>query len=124
MNSNGARKSYECEKALQFVTRFWKLKRNLTMVFKPMVSLCIGICCILSLLVYVQHWSIFTAIFKTAINFICQIHCVKSVRIWSFSGPHFPHLDLKKRDNTDTCGKIRARKTPNTDTFHTVIGSN
>ena len=112
MNSNGARKSYECEKALQFVTRFWKLKRNLTMVFKPMVSLCIGICCILSLLVYVQHWSIFTAIFKTAINFICQIHCVKSVRIRSFSGPHFPHLDLKKGIIRTLAGKYVQEKLP------------
>ena len=52
--------------------------------------------------------------------------CVKSVRIQSFYGPYFPAFGL----NTDTysvslhfqskCGKIRTRKTPNTDTFHAL----
>ena len=55
------------------------------------------------------------------------IHYVKSVRVWSFSSPHFPAFVL----NTERygvshhfhteCGKIRTRKTPNTDTFHVVI---
>ena len=53
-------------------------------------------------------------------------HCVKSVRIQSFSGPYFPAVRL----NTERygvplriqykCGKIRSRKTPNTDPFHAV----
>ena len=53
-------------------------------------------------------------------------HCLKSVRIWSFSGSYFPAFTL----NTERCslslrtqsniGKIRTGKTPNTDTFHTV----
>ena len=53
-------------------------------------------------------------------------HCMKSVRIRNFSGPYFPAFGL----NTDRygisfriqseCGKIRTRKTPNTDTFHAV----
>ena len=53
-------------------------------------------------------------------------HCLKSVRIWSFSGPYFPAFTL----NTERCslslrtqsnfGKIRTGKTPNTDTFHAV----
>ena len=53
-----------------------------------------------------------------------DIHCVKSVRVLSFSGPYFPALRL----NSDSlsfriqceCGKIRTRETPNTDTFHAV----
>ena len=36
-----------------------------------------------------------------------NLHCVKSVHIWSFSGLYL--------------GKIRTRKTPNTDTFHAVL---
>ena len=50
-------------------------------------------------------------------------HCVKSVRIRSFSGPYFPAFGL----NTERygvslriqskCRKIRTRKTPNADTF-------
>ena len=42
-------------------------------------------------------------------------HCVKKVRIQSFSGPYFPgpHLDW-----------IRIRKASNTDTFHAVSISN
>ena len=42
------------------------------------------------------------------------IHCVKSVQIWSFSGPYFPIFCL----NT---GKYGLGKTPHLDTFHVVI---
>ena len=53
-------------------------------------------------------------------------HCVKSVRIRSYSGPHFPAFGL----NTEyvslhiqsECGKMRTGITPNTDTFHAVQG--
>ena len=58
---------------------------------------------------------------------ITQIHCLKDVRIRSFSDPYFPAFGL----NTERCGvslriqcecgKTRTRKTPNTNTFHTVI---
>ena len=54
-------------------------------------------------------------------------HSLKSSRIWSYSGPHFPVFGL----NTERfgvsvriqseCGKIRTRITPNMDTFH--VGS-
>ena len=53
-------------------------------------------------------------------------HCVKSVRIRCYSGPHVPAFGL----NTERygvsvriqpeCGKMRSRITPNTDTFHAV----
>ena len=53
-------------------------------------------------------------------------HCVKSVRIWSFSGPYFPTFPL----NTERygaslhvqseCGNMRIRKTPNPNVFHAV----
>ena len=56
-----------------------------------------------------------------------SLHCVKSGRIRSFSGPHFTVIGL----NTERyrvslriqseCGKIRTIITPNTDTFHTLI---
>ena len=62
-------------------------------------------------------------------------HCVKGVRIWSFSGSHFPALGLNTdfpafQLNTERYsvplriqserGKIRTRKTTNTNTFHAV----
>ena len=57
----------------------------------------------------------------------CRVHYVKSVRIRSFFGLYFPAFGL----NTDRygvslrihseCGKIRTRKTPNTDTFYAVV---
>ena len=53
-------------------------------------------------------------------------HCVKSVRIRSFSGPYFPTFGLNTEKygvsirTQSKCGKIRTRKTPNTDTFHAV----
>ena len=53
-------------------------------------------------------------------------HCVKSVRIRSYSGPYFPAFGL----NTERygvslriqseCGKMRTTITLNTDTFHAV----
>ena len=57
----------------------------------------------------------------------CLMQYVKSVCIWSYSGPHFPEFGL----NTERygvslciqseCGKMRTRITPNTDTFYAVI---
>ena len=50
------------------------------------------------------------------------INCVKNVRIRSFSAPYFAtfgrNVSLLVQSE---CGKIRTRKTPNTDTFHAVI---
>ena len=56
-------------------------------------------------------------------------HCVKSVRIRSFSDPFFPAF----RQNIEgygvflrvqyPCGTIQTRKTPNRDTFHAVFKS-
>ena len=43
-----------------------------------------------------------------------QQHCLKSVRIWSFPGPFFPAFGIIIQNE---CGKIRTRKSPNTDTF-------
>ena len=59
---------------------------------------------------------------------LCLLHCVKSVRIRSFSGSHYyPAFGL----NTERygvslriqseCGKMRTRITPNTDTFYAVL---
>ena len=56
-----------------------------------------------------------------------MMHGAKSVRIWSYSGPHFPACGL----NTDRYGlsiriqskrwKMRTRITLNTGTFHAVL---
>ena len=63
-------------------------------------------------------------IFKRDITHFMPSHCVKSVRIRRYSGPHFPTFGL----NTERypvslriqaeCGKVRTRIT--TDTFHAV----
>ena len=53
-------------------------------------------------------------------------HCVKSVRIRSFSGPYFSTFGLNTERYSvslriqSECGKVRAKKTPNTDTFYAV----
>ena len=53
-------------------------------------------------------------------------HYVKSVHIWSFSGPYFPAFELNTeifRVNLciqSKCGKIHTRETPNTYTFCAV----
>ena len=50
--------------------------------------------------------------------------CVKSVRIRSYTGPHFPAFGLNterySRIQTE-CGKMRTRITPNTDTFYAMF---
>ena len=62
--------------------------------------------------------------FQTAVD--TSHHCVKSVRIWSLSGPYFPAFRLNtERYSVFLCiqsevGKTRTRKYPNTDTFQAV----
>ena len=57
------------------------------------------------------------------------IHCVGSVRIWSFSGPYFPAFGLNTERYSvslriqSECGKIKTKKYPNTDAAHAVISS-
>ena len=56
-------------------------------------------------------------------------HCVKSVRIPSFSGMHFPAFGLTTERYEVSLGiqseyrKARTRITPKTDTFHSVSAS-
>ena len=53
-------------------------------------------------------------------------HCVKSVRIRSYSSPYFSAFELNTERYSvslriqSECGKIRTRITPNTDTFYAV----
>ena len=53
-------------------------------------------------------------------------HCVKSVRIPRYSGPHFPAFGLNMESYSvspriqSEWGKIRTRITPNTDTCYAV----
>ena len=57
------------------------------------------------------------------------MHCVKSVRIRSFSGPYFLAFGLNTERYSvsfriqSKYGKIQTRITPNTDTFHVVTSS-
>ena len=53
-------------------------------------------------------------------------HYVKSVRIWSYSGPYFPtfgpnteRYGVSLRIQSE-CGKMRTKITTNTDMFHAV----
>ena len=57
-------------------------------------------------------------------------HCVKSVRIRSYSGPHVSHISLIRTEYgrispylvrlRENAGKMRTRITPNTYTFYAV----
>ena len=57
-------------------------------------------------------------------------HCVKSVRIRSYSDLHFPKFGLNtgrygvSRHMQSKCGKMQTRITPNTDTIHAVTMTN
>ena len=57
-------------------------------------------------------------------------HCVKGVRIWSYSGPHFSAFGVNTERYSvslliqSKCGKMRIRITPNMDTFYAVESQN
>ena len=61
------------------------------------------------------------------VMFSLRVHCVKSVRIRSYSGPYFSGFRLNTERysisfcNQFECGKIRTRINPNTDTFYAVL---
>ena len=65
--------------------------------------------------------------FLVNVDFIRDKQNVKSDCIRSYSGPHFPAFGLNTERYSvslciqSECGKIRARITPNTDTFFAVI---
>ena len=70
-------------------------------------------------------------VFMKALHFPClhfwALHCVKSVRIRSYSGPYFPtfgvnteRYEVSVRIQSER-EKMWIRITPNTDTFHTVL---
>ena len=54
-------------------------------------------------------------------------YCMRSVRIWSFSGPFFPAFEPNTDIHTvshhvqSKCDKMRTWKTLNTDTFHAAF---
>ena len=59
-----------------------------------------------------------------------DFHCVKSVRIRSYSGPYFPVFELNTKRYSvslriqSKCWKIRTRIIPNTGAFHAMFVSN
>ena len=59
--------------------------------------------------------------------FIVPYHCVKSVRIWRYSGPYFPpfRLNMERYGASlriqSRYGKIWTRIIPNTDTFYRLF---
>ena len=59
-----------------------------------------------------------------------DFYCVKNVHIQKFSGPYFPAFGLNTEGYRvslriqSECGKIRSRKTPNTDTFYASVNPN
>ena len=65
-------------------------------------------------------------VYNEFINEALNLHCVKSVRIQSYSGPYFPAFGLNKGRNGVSlpiqfeCGEIQTRITPNTNIFHAV----
>ena len=62
-------------------------------------------------------WCLITA------NFV---HCIRSVRIWGYSGPQFSAFGLNTERYSvslciqSKCGKMRTRTTPNTDIFQAL----
>ena len=63
---------------------------------------------------------------RIILSFIGDFYCVKSVRIRSYSGPHFPTFGLNTERYSvslciqSECEKMRTRTTPNTDTSYVV----
>ena len=61
--------------------------------------------------------------------YLVYLRWVKSVRVRSYSSPHFPAFGLHMEKYSvslsiqSDCGKIRTRITPNMDTFHAVLAA-
>ena len=59
---------------------------------------------------------------------VLRVEGLKSVRIRSYSGPHFPAFGLNTEKYgvslriQSKCGKVRTKITPNTYTFYAVVG--
>ena len=95
------------------------LSRNLYIVY---------LCPYVSLGLFMSYLCDLVFIFSLIFIFINHMtsHCVKSVRTRSFSGPDFPAFRLHMERYSvslriqSECGKIRTRKTPNTNTFQAV----
>ena len=64
---------------------------------------------------------------QLSIKKLCEVHCMECVRIRSSSDLYFPAFGLTTElyegnlRIQSKCGKIRTRKTPNTDTFYAVV---
>ena len=88
----------------------------------------------------ITFFTFFTFLLRIYFTFLCstwishtEFHCVKRVRIRSYSGPHFSrifsHLDWIQRDSIspysvrmrENPGKMRTRITPNTDSFYALF---
>ena len=87
---------------------------------------------------YMQHlrrlfWFLLTILTKLSLTSIPltsvgsqESHCVKSVRIRSYSGLYFPAIGLNTERYSvplriqSKCGKTRTRITPNTDIFYAL----
>ena len=77
-------------------------------------------------LIFIWFFFFMFSLFLFSFCFPTEWHCVKSVRIRIFSGPHFRAFGL----NTERygvslriqseCGKMRTRITPNTGTFYAM----
>ena len=50
-----------------------------------------------------------------------ELHCVTSVRIWSYSGPHFSRIFPYSARMWENAGKMRTRITPNRDALYAVL---
>ena len=75
-----------------------------------------------------HNWQRITlSILLLCFDIVTKYHCLKNVRIQSFSGPYFPvfRLNTERHDVSlriqSNCRTIRTKKTPNTDTFHAVF---
>ena len=58
------------------------------------------------------------------LGLVIDKHCVKNIRIRSYSRPYCPAFELNMERYLSKCGKIRTRITPNTDTSHAVKVAN
>ena len=75
--------------------------------------------------IYLLLYNLHDCTINGKLHFFCTVlHCVKSVRIRSFSGPHFSTFGLNREIFSriqPERGKMQTGKTPNTDTFYAVL---
>ena len=114
-----------------FINKLYLFTRIISQAFRKYIVLSGSCKCIKSYLA--NRWFEHITLLKLFFYYL-RVHCVKSVGIWSSSGPHFPAFSRIRTEYGkirsisphsvrmwENAGKMRIKITLNMDTFYAVV---